>query len=204
MVTGYTVVQILNDIVKHIQKWPLVPNIISDALLGSQVAVEGGHDECSKTSGFSRKRKRSPQEVTSPCEPGQSYNLFLQTFCVSLPRVLTRPALRWPTWYFVRWPTKYFERWPTALWRWETFLKKFNLSYLLMTLNLLYSIQKDPESDWGWGTCPSRLRCFEIISAILRSNLRFSIKWLVIIKVQVCHLSKYVVCHIESLIWYCL
>ena len=36
------------------------------------VAHEGGHDACSDSSGFSRKRKRRENETISPCEPGEN------------------------------------------------------------------------------------------------------------------------------------
>jgi hypothetical protein len=51
---------------------------ISDALLGAIVAHEGGHDECSNSSGFSRKRKKRENEKTFlPCEPGKTNFLLL-------------------------------------------------------------------------------------------------------------------------------
>ena len=73
-----------------------------------------------------------------------------------------------------------------------------------MRLNLLCGIQKEVESKLGWAcvqASASIARCGRDLSkptALLRSNLRFSTQWSIIFNVQVGHLTKYLVGHIET------
>ena len=61
---------------------------------------------------------------------------------------------------------------------------------------------KDEIASWGWETCPSRPHLTQFLR--FSCNVRFSIQWSFIFKVQVSHLTKYLVGHIESVIWNCL